>query len=107
TTRCSMIAINRTVRAGSHSLPGFTLVEMAVSLAVVSVLMVALGSVVVIAAKALPAAAGPGEVSLAAGAALDTFTSELRYATAITEATLTSVTFTVADRNNDGNPETI
>lgn len=106
---CDVESIKRSgpkrAKWGSH--PGFSLVELAVGLAVVSILMVAIGSVVVVAAKALPSAAGPGEVNLAAGAALETVAAELRYATGISESLPTSVTFTVADRDKDGNPESI
>ncbi len=85
----------------------FTLVEMAVAMAVVSIIMVAIGSVVVVAAKALPSAPGPGVTSLAAGASLQSVVAELRYATSITEASPTALTFTVADRDSDGKEETI
>ncbi len=90
-----------------RSRPGLSLVEMAVAIAVVSVLLVAIGSVVVVAAKALPTARGPGEANLSAGAALDSISAELRMARTITESTATSVAFTVADRDNDGHDETI
>src|SRR5215468_2376022 len=86
---------------------GFTLAELAVGIAVVSVIIVAIGSVVMVAAKALPTAPGPTETTVTSNSAMDRIASELRYATSITEATPTSVAFTVADRDGDGQPETI
>jgi prepilin-type N-terminal cleavage/methylation domain-containing protein len=86
---------------------GFTLLEMVIGTAIMSVLMMALGSVMLIAGRALPQAQSvTGTLTAAAGVA-DQMVSELRYATAINQRSATMIEFTVADRNNDGLPETI
>lgn len=91
-------------RGGARA--GFTLVEMMVSLAIMSIVVGALGSVIVIATKAIPQGRG-NDASLAVGLGLDGLAGELRYATAVTALTPTAVTFTVADRNGDASQETI
>jgi prepilin-type N-terminal cleavage/methylation domain-containing protein len=86
---------------------GFTLLEMVIGAAIMSVLMVALGSVMLIAGRAVPQAQSvTGTLTAAAGVA-DQMASELRYATAINQRSATMIEFTVADRNSDGLPETI
>jgi hypothetical protein len=83
-----------------------TLAELSVSLAVIATLMVATGSVMVLTGRAVAITA-----SQAAEYRFDdlvaTMASEQRMALAITDRTATSITFTVADRDGDGNPETI
>src|SRR5204863_7821388 len=78
------------VRAG-----GFSLVELAVSLAVISLILIGVGSSIVIAAKAMPSSSGPNYTTVTANSAIDQLAAELRLATTVTEATATGVTFTV------------
>jgi hypothetical protein len=61
----------------------------------------------VLTAKALPSSATSAAAGAPAQGALDQIMSEVRFATSITEATPTSIAFTVADRNHDASPETI
>ncbi|MEN6333539.1 MAG: prepilin-type N-terminal cleavage/methylation domain-containing protein [Phycisphaerales bacterium] len=86
---------------------GFTLLELIVSTAVMSVLMVALGSVMLIAGRAVPQAQSVTGTMSAAAAAAEQMASELRYAAAVNQQSSTMIEFTVADRNSDGLPETI
>jgi prepilin-type N-terminal cleavage/methylation domain-containing protein len=87
---------------------GFTLMELVVTTAVIAVVLVTLGSAIVMTSRAMPSAASPGgEVDYRRAAAIDQMCAELRCATGFSEMTPTAVTFTVADRNSDGNPETI
>jgi prepilin-type N-terminal cleavage/methylation domain-containing protein len=86
---------------------GFSLVELTVALSVISVILVSLGSVIVVAAKALPSAPGPSAATSNASATLEQLVSELRFATSITESTTNAVTFTVPARSGDTTPETI
>ena len=86
---------------------GFTLLEMVVGATIMSVLMIAMGSVMLIAGRALPQAQSVTSATTAAAAAADQIASELRYATAVNQRSATRIEFTVADRNNDGLPETI
>jgi len=87
--------------------PGFTLLELVVSTAVMSVLMVALGSVMLIAGRAVPQAQSTTGTMSAAAAATEQMASELRYAATVNQQSSTMIEFTVADRSNDGLPETI
>jgi prepilin-type N-terminal cleavage/methylation domain-containing protein len=86
---------------------GFTLLELVVGTAVMSVIMVALGSVMLIAGRALPQAQSATGAAVAAAGAAEQMASELRYALAINQRSATMIEFTVADRNSDGLPETI
>jgi prepilin-type N-terminal cleavage/methylation domain-containing protein len=85
---------------------GLTLAELSVSLAVIATLMVAIGSVMVLTGRAVGMSA-----TQAAEARTDdlvaTMASEERMALTVTERTPISITFTVADRDHDGQPETI
>lgn len=87
--------------------PGFTLVELMVSIAMFALVAVALQSALLLAGKAIPDAKGANVSMLAASRAADQISGELTYALSVTEMTATAVTFTVADRNADGSPETI
>jgi prepilin-type N-terminal cleavage/methylation domain-containing protein len=86
---------------------GFTLIELTMALVVTTVLVGAVGSLVVMTTRA--AAGNPRALSNSAGAAeaIDRFVAELSCAITVSEATSSAVSFTVADRNNDAQPETI
>jgi hypothetical protein len=84
----------------------FTLAELAVSLGLVSVLLLAMGSVMVVSGRAVAVSAthaGEAKVDDAVAA----IASEQRLALEILERSQWSVTFRVPDRDNDGAPETI
>lgn len=85
----------------------FTLVELVLALGISSVLMVSVASAVVIAARALPDSKRGGQPTQREAAALRVLAREASYALTVTERTATALTFTVADRNGDGQPETI
>jgi prepilin-type N-terminal cleavage/methylation domain-containing protein len=86
---------------------GYTLVELAVSLSVVGILLGAMGSIVIVAGKAVPETKSSSRATFEAQDALALMSSELRGARTVTELTSNAVTFTVADRNGDGSDETI
>lgn len=87
---------------------GFTLIEMVVSLAAASVLMVGLSSTIFIALRASDKSNTPGGAILEGHALLCDMTAELRTAQAITEQAATAITVTVPDREDaDTNLETI
>ena len=90
-----------------HSKRAFTLVELMVGLAMFSILALALQSAVLLASKAIPDAKSANANQLAASRVADQLTGELNFALTVSELTATAVTFTVADRNNDGVDETI
>jgi len=85
-----------------------TLVEMVMSLTIVSILLGACGSVMLLASRVMGiSAAGPAVSMTAADAATDQVAADLQMALQITERTATAVTFTVPDRNGDSTPETL
>lgn len=86
---------------------GFTLLEVSISLVIVAVIITSLGSVIVLASKALPSAPGVNGSTLSASLALEQLGSELRYAKSVTEAGPAAVTFTLADRDSDTVDETV
>jgi len=86
---------------------GFTLIEMVVATAVLSVIMLGVGSAMIIAGRAMPDAANPAAAAITAGRTLEQIATELQYAVAVIENSATAIEFTVADRNNDDVPETI
>lgn len=86
---------------------GFTLVELATSMAIMSVLIGAMGSAVFLATKALPDPDSPTFIILDTGKVADDIAQELRYAVTFTQRLANLVEFTVGDRDNDLAAETI
>ncbi len=86
---------------------GFSLAEVMVAIAILSILLLSLGSVVALATKAIPPTNPPASDTTATHDALRTLGTELELASEITVATSTMLKFKVADRNKDGQPETI
>jgi prepilin-type N-terminal cleavage/methylation domain-containing protein len=86
---------------------GFTLVELVVSLAIMSILLVAIGSAIVLAGGAIPPANDPAVPTEAAFEVGHEMAAELQFALAFAERSVTAVEFTVPDRDGDTSPETI
>jgi hypothetical protein len=74
---------------------------------VASILLVAIGSAMVLAGKAIPTAANPAAALLGSAGAFDRIAAEAQFALDFTERTSRAITFTVPDRTGDGKPETI
>jgi prepilin-type N-terminal cleavage/methylation domain-containing protein len=85
----------------------FTLMEMLVSLTILSIISVGIGSSMLLAGRALPEASAPSQVVLATSPGVERLCSDLNYATQILAASATGLTFTVADRDADTMPETL
>jgi len=86
---------------------GFTLVELVVSMAVMAVIIVAMGSSILIASRAMPDARSPTATRIAAAEALEQIVTELQYAVSVNQRSANMIEFCVADRNGDEVPETI
>jgi len=86
---------------------GFTLVELAVSMAVMSILMLAMGSALLVATQALPDADRSTTKVNQASQIAEQIITELQEARHITEQSAQAIAFTVADRNGDGSPERV
>lgn len=85
----------------------FTLAELLCALAVMSVLMLALSSTVMIAARALPSESHPVTRLTRGSSVLQGLADDLAEAVAITERGDHAIAFIVADRDGDGAPERI
>ncbi len=85
----------------------FTLVELMVSVAIMSILLVAIGSSILLASKAIPDATNPTSRVIASSNLANQIAAELRSATYITESSATAISFAVPDRDGDGSPELI
>lgn len=86
---------------------GFTLIELITSLAIMSILLGAMVSVIMIAAQALPNPDSRQVSTVDAGRIIDEIAADLICAVTVTTASATEIEFAVADRDNDGLPETI
>jgi hypothetical protein len=85
-----------------------TLIELTMSLAIVSFIAVACGSMVYTASKAMSNdSSNLGSDASAARYATSMVIDDLKMATAVSEQTATAITMTVPDRDGDGSPETI
>lgn len=84
---------------------GFTLIELTVSLALLSIILTALGSVVMLATRAAPSARS--RIDTQARIAMDMIAVEIRDAVKVTTASARAFQFEVADRDSDSANETI
>ncbi len=87
--------------------PGFTLVELVVSLAIMSILLAAIGSAIVLAGGAIPRDDDPNRAADAALEAAHDMAADLQFALAFAERSVWAVEFTVPSRDADAVPETI
>lgn len=85
----------------------FTLLELAVSVLVIGILMGGMASAVIVASRAMPDRQAELMAGLDAGDVVEQFAGELRCAVSILSAGPQELTFTVPDRNSDGQPEQI
>lgn len=85
---------------------GHTLVELAVSTVALGILLAGMGSAILVASRAARPGTAPANAVRAASAA-DEMAADLRMALSFSQRTATAVQFTVADRNGDGDPETL
>ncbi len=87
--------------------PGVSLVELVLSMVVMTILLAGMSSAMVLASRAVPDLETPLKAIADGYHAADGLASELFATQTITVRGATSITFTVADRNADSNPETI
>ncbi len=94
---------------GGRRHSGFSLVEQVVAMSVVSILIVAMGSAVVVAAKALDVGnSGPNARTTESARLLEQVKADLSLAIAIDQPLeSTNIEFTIPDRDNDTLPERI
>jgi len=95
--------VHRPMAAFDHR--AFTLVEMVVAMALLSMIMLAIGSTVVIASFALPSSEDPFTEDNQAQTVLARIASDLSEATYVPERSPTALTLVVHDRDGDGRRE--
>ena len=86
---------------------GYTLLELVVSLPLMTLLMVGLGSAIHISARSMPDGKGAASATMHAGAALDLLESELSCATSITSRSGAEIVFVTPDRTGDSIAESL
>ena len=86
---------------------GFTLMEVVISMAVTSILFVAIGSAIVVASSAIPDKSDARAQQLAVWETVQTMAEEIETAVNFTARTASALEFSVADRSGDGVDETI
>jgi hypothetical protein len=94
-------------RSTAHRAAAFSLLELVLSTAVTTILLLAVGSSMAMMSKALPSSSNPVDARVAAASVVEQMATELESATYITERSTQSITFVVPDRNGDGKSETI
>ena len=105
-TRAALRALR--VKAGApRGYRGFTLVEVVLSMAIMTILMTGLASAILIASHALPTDDSPARAVVESAQVVDVMAEDLRSALWIRERTATSVEFAVPDRDADGAAERI
>ena len=97
----------RLVSLRRYRTQGLTLVELLVSMAITAVIMLAVGSSMLIATKAMPDAGSSANSTITAGEVAEQLASELQYAASVTNRSANMTEFTVADRDGNDVPETI
>jgi prepilin-type N-terminal cleavage/methylation domain-containing protein len=107
-TRRSVAPIPSDTSARSRTHRGFSLVELLVSMGILSVLLIGVTSAILIASKALPSPNSSAASQALVASALEQLNADLLVATAIKEITTKAITVTVADRGHGAaGPETI
>ena len=91
----------------SHQRAGYTLIELTVSLAVTSLILVGIGSAIVLTGRAIPDGQGSAADAIEAGDVMARLSNELQHAQFFAERSEHTVTFTVPDRDADDSPERI
>lgn len=97
----------RIARRNTTARDGFTLVEMSVSLAITSVLVVGLASAIIVSSRSLEVASGDARNETNVEQVLQQICDELRIATMLFEVKPGTVAFQVPDRDGDLTPEII
>lgn len=87
--------------------PGFTLLELTLSLVITAIILGALTSAMLLASQIIPEDDGPAEATITANEIAQQIAGELYYAQSFTERSASQVKFRVADRDGDLEQERI
>jgi hypothetical protein len=86
---------------------GHTLLELVISVPLMTLLMLGMAASIHLAARALPDGSSRASATIFAGAAIDQIASELTFATSITSRTAIDILFVTPDRDGDSSAETV
>ncbi len=86
---------------------GYTLAEMMISLVIMSIILLGSQAAVMVSSKAIPDGRSNTSLVVASANTMDTFSTEIMYALSFSVMSANTVEFMVADRDKDGQPETI
>jgi hypothetical protein len=86
---------------------GLTVVELLISIAITSIIMLAIGSSMVIATRAMPDVNTPANTAITAGEIAEQLATELQYAISIKSYSANMIEFTVANRSGYQAPDII
>lgn len=81
---------------------GFTLIELLVSSAILSLVLLAASSSIMVVTRAIPDGRGRSNAMILANRAVDTIANDLSFATAVSRASASEVEFSIPDRSGDG-----
>lgn len=85
----------------------YSLIELTVSLAIVSILVTAIGSLIILASKAIPRDDGVFAAALGGAGLAEELIDDAAFALVFNEVSKTAVEFTLADRTGDGKEEVV
>lgn len=91
----------------SHAARAYSLIELTVSLAIVSILVTAIGSLIILASKAIPRDDGVFAASLGGAVLAEELIDDAAFALAFKQVSKTALEFTLADRTGDAAAETV
>ena len=86
---------------------GYTLLELVITTPLMALLLAGMAASIGLVTRAMPTANTESSAALAIAAACEQLVSDLSYATTITSRSATSLQFACADRDGDGDTETV
>lgn len=101
------MADHRDSNAVSPNRRAFTLIEMALSMSLVGIVLISLGTMLALTMEAAPQPDDPATITRDAAFPLDLITEEISSAVSIVSVSPHAIRFRTADRNGDDLPETI
>lgn len=102
-----IVACTNAISDGRPRRRGFTLTELVLSMTIMTMLLGAITSTILVASHVIDDGTSPAVKNLAAAQVVDQITADLTYALTFSERTSQAVTFSVPDRDADSVPETI
>ena len=86
---------------------GISLVEMILTITILSIIVAGTSSAILLANRALPSASNPANETIVSSGIIEKFCGEIQYAIQVNASSNKMIEFTVADRDSNGVPETV